>query len=534
MIARILHALILPLIAVLCLAGSAAGQPVSGSQDGLVAEVRIDAGRAAIDWRYVAALPAPLGSLTAGFNGRPLKILETRSYPQAGDVTALLFSVDITGGQLLEEHVFKAKARLLKLYASVRPHHVVALSVIDGGLRVVVPREGQTQEPLAAMLELRSTDNAPELGVSLQVIADALADQPAARRAAYIFTDGFSQTRIDAQPIIDAAKAGKVALNILVERSARPGDYASLKRIAEATGGTYAEGDAIKSVVDAPFAFLDSGATANVELGDLFYYPWEDGRDLAVTFSYGDKSLVLRAPVQARPATISEALSYLWTNFGREAAAITAAAGWAIALAGMAVGGIYRRRARLAQQADRDAEAMQEARRAEEDDGDSDAAGDIASLDGQTGSPGDLPQEDILPDDTASDGDEHSAGIDRENAAPPPRLSLRLFRPDGVTFVDVPLDGEQISIGRGDDNDIVLKEPTVSTRQALLVPDARGGYALQNLSETNPTRLDGEPMVRHELAGGEEVDLGGVRGVFVVADVADGNAAPFAAQLPLS
>ena len=41
-------------------------------------------------------------------------------------------------------------------------------------------------------------------------------------------------------------------------------------------------------------------------------------------------------------------------------------------------------------------------------------------------------------------------------------------------------------------------------------------------------------MVRHELAGGEEVDLGGVRGVFVAVDIADGKAAPFAAQLPLS
>ena len=80
-----------------------------------------------------------------------------------------------------------------------------------------------------------------------------------------------------------------------------------------------------------------------------------------------------------------------------------------------------------------------------------------------------------------NDDGEKNTGMNRENAAPPPRLSLRLFRPDGVTFVDVPLDGEQISIGRGDDNDIVLKEPTVSTRQALLVPDARGGYALQNL-----------------------------------------------------
>lgn len=526
---------LLLLIMIALFAGMTAGRAADAAarQDGLVARLETNKTAARVTWRFEKSLPAPLKKVAATFNGRSLNVAASASYPQGGDRTALMLLIDMTGGEARSQAVYRAMARLLRTYESIRPHQILALGVIEETVKLAFVDQG-LPDPLGAMLENGVSDAAPELGTALEFATKALADQQAARRAAFIFTDGFSQTRINAQAIIDAAKKGGVSLNLLVDRSDRPADLESLKRIAAETGGLYEEGDAIRSVVEAPFSFVDSGAYADIALGDLFYYPWDDSRDLKVTFAYGDKSVDLTAPVEARPATATESLNYLWQNFGREAAVITAAAGWAIALVGMAVGGGYRRRARLARKAGRDGEAQEDPDADEHGIVDIYRRPDDASVASQLNATDISPAEEVSSDDTA--GDDSQSGVDaipESIATPPPRLVLRLFRPDGVTYVDVPLDGEQIRIGRGVDNDVVLKEQTVSTRQALLVADEQGGYTLQNLSETNPTRLNGDPVVHHELAGGEQVDLGGVRGEFIVVADADGGDAPFAAKLPL-
>lgn len=470
--------------------------------DGLVATVAVEAGKAKVAWRYEKSLPSPLRELSAHFNGRALPLTSSRAYPAEGDTTALMFVVDITGGEALRQQTYAAKARLLRLYDSVRSHHAVALGAIDGGLRLVLDRENEAPDPMTAMLQLRQTETAPELGTSLQVVIEALAAESVERRAAFIFTDGFSETRIDAEAIIDLARKDDVALNMIVEPSTRPSDLVSLRRIADQTGGVYAEGEDIARLLQSPYALIDSGAYADVELGDLFYYPWEDGQELVVTFRYGEKVLELSAPVAARHATARESLAYLWNGFGREVAVVAAGAGWAIALVGMMVGGSYRRRARKA----REREAALRAAAEASPQGASEQA-DAAATPAVAESP------------VVSTADPADPGV--SSAQPPPAtgdaatpqatpgpLTLRLYRPDGTGHIDFPLEGDEISIGRGDDNDVVLKHASVSGRHALLIPLARNGYALQNLSKTNPTRINGQAIIHQELSGSEKVQFG--------------------------
>lgn len=81
--------------------------------------------------------------------------------------------------------------------------------------------------------------------------------------------------------------------------------------------------------------------------------------------------------------------------------------------------------------------------------------------------------------------------------------TLSLVRPDGAA---VPLrDG--LRIGRGDDNDVILRDGRVSRRHARVLAE-NGGFALEDLGSSNGTFADGEPVRRITLRPGMRLTLG--------------------------
>ena len=481
---------------------------VGASRDGLDARLTIEGATAHVAWRFGNALPAPLRELTASFNGRPLVVSAAAGYPRATDKTAVMFFVDITGGAPRREGVYLAKSRLLRLYDSLRAHHQVALAVIDGDTKVVLPDGDDGPDPLAAMLQLKLSEAAPDLGSAIEVAIDALGDSPAPRKAAYILTDGAAEPPLDAATLAADAKRAGVAINLLVDRSTRPADTDALRKIAGESGGIYAEGEAVKTVVEQPFLFLDSGGFADIALGSALHYPWEEEAKLTASLPYADKRLELVASFTARPATVKESALYLWTNHGREIAVGGAAVGWVMALGGFASAVAYRQRLR---------------RRITHGKGEteannidlvppSDATLHSTADDGQP----EVPDLEVADEPPAND----AAAYELTPVEFPPRFTpvLRLYKSDGDSFVDLPLEGDGINIGRAADNDIALREATVSSRQARLVLNAGGGYALENLSRTNPTRINDESFQHHDLRDGDRIDLGGVKAMFVHKD----------------
>ena len=488
---------------------------VGASRDGLDARLTIEGATAHVAWRFGKALPAPLRELTASFNGRPLVVSAAAGYPRATDKTAVMFFVDITGGAPRQEAVYLAKSRLLRLYDSLRAHHQVALAVIDGDTKVVLPDGDEGPDPLAAMLQLKLSEAAPDLGSAIEVAIDALGDSPAPRKAAYFLTDGAAVPPLDAATLAADAKQAGVAINLLVDRSSRPADTDGLRKIAGESGGIYAEGEAVKTVVEQPFLFLDSGGFADIALGSALQYPWEEEAKLTASLPYADKRLDLVASLTARPATLKESALYLWTNHGREIAVGGAAVGWVMALGGLASAVAYRQRLR---------------RRISHGQGATEANDiDLAALSNATSNPNADDSQSGVPDLEAVQSQPPLADelpADNATAYEPtpieitPRFTavLRLYKSDGDSFVDLPLEGDAINIGRAADNDIALKEATVSSRQARLVLNAGGGYALENLSRTNPTRINDENFQHRDLRDGDRIDLGGVKAVFVNKD----------------
>lgn len=70
-------------------------------------------------------------------------------------------------------------------------------------------------------------------------------------------------------------------------------------------------------------------------------------------------------------------------------------------------------------------------------------------------------------------------------------------------------------IGRSEDNDVVISDPSVSRRHARLSRTPDEGFVVEDLGSTNGTLLDGAPIDRERIEGGEDLTFGAVDARFV-------------------
>jgi hypothetical protein len=63
------------------------------------------------------------------------------------------------------------------------------------------------------------------------------------------------------------------------------------------------------------------------------------------------------------------------------------------------------------------------------------------------------------------------------------------------------------SVGRSQENDIVINDPNVSRKHAR-ISRADNGFVLEDLGSTNGTLLDGAPIDRERIEGGDELTFG--------------------------
>ena len=78
-----------------------------------------------------------------------------------------------------------------------------------------------------------------------------------------------------------------------------------------------------------------------------------------------------------------------------------------------------------------------------------------------------------------------------------------------------PLEGQgPWSIGRSEENDVVISNPNVSRRHAQL-SRLENGFLVEDLGSTNGTLLDGAPIDRERIESGDELTFGGVTARFV-------------------
>lgn len=84
----------------------------------------------------------------------------------------------------------------------------------------------------------------------------------------------------------------------------------------------------------------------------------------------------------------------------------------------------------------------------------------------------------------------------------------------GKADTDLLLDKERVTLGRRDDNDIVLDDGTVSGLHAVITADAEGNYTVTDQNSTNGSSLNGEKLGSAQLNSGDILMLGQVRLIF--------------------
>jgi len=91
--------------------------------------------------------------------------------------------------------------------------------------------------------------------------------------------------------------------------------------------------------------------------------------------------------------------------------------------------------------------------------------------------------------------------------------TITIYVPDQEPL-ELALDGyEQVTIGRGPDNDIVLDHVSMSGSHAIIF-NIGGTYQLQDLNSTNGTFLNGVPVTETVLTNGSRINFGSVEAVF--------------------
>lgn len=79
------------------------------------------------------------------------------------------------------------------------------------------------------------------------------------------------------------------------------------------------------------------------------------------------------------------------------------------------------------------------------------------------------------------------------------------------------------SVGRSEENDIVVPDPNISRKHARLLR-AENGFVVEDLGSTNGTLLDGAPIDRERIESGDEITFGQTSARFVRRSGAPGGA----------
>lgn len=112
-----------------------------------------------------------------------------------------------------------------------------------------------------------------------------------------------------------------------------------------------------------------------------------------------------------------------------------------------------------------------------------------------------------------------------------PRLVLSL---DGVVLKEVPINKDRTTIGRRSHNDLTIDNLAVSGEHAVLFKSGDDVY-LEDLGSTNGTTVNGQPVKKHLLLGGDLIEIGKYRLKYMAegGDVGEGGEVDFDTSQPL-
>jgi len=225
------------------------------------------------DYRNKSA--EPILSITAEYADTSLHVNEGNSYPEDDAVTAILLLVD-TSDPARQNVIDKNIKHIKMILASSRDYHRFGLASFDKALRLEAPIGSDPSVINNAATKLKAVGKTTELYRNMLEAITLFKDVDADRKSIYIFSDGLAEDKAYFHnDVVNAARdAGIVITSIAYPRSiAQSVSLQILRRLSEETGGIYTEADNQFEIPAAflsqPFASLDNGGKFNISLRNI-------------------------------------------------------------------------------------------------------------------------------------------------------------------------------------------------------------------------------------------------------------------------
>ncbi|HEY7297535.1 MAG TPA: FHA domain-containing protein [Xanthobacteraceae bacterium] len=327
-----------------CTIAAAEPNSIVKEQDGIRVELAVTEVNAAVRWRFVKPPPAPLDEVTATINGRPLGVPTVTPYPAAGQATAVIALLDVTGIDRAEQ-IDRLKTAMLLLAARKGAHDQVAFAAYGLEAGLLVPASEEPEDFLKLFANVPALDEAANLSGALIASIRTIEKISAERRAIYVFTDGHNDSPIALEEVSELARATGTAVNFVLASSARSADRGAIAQLAGASGGQIVDESNINTFMADPFALMDSGAEVEFPLAGSRRFFWDRLPELTVALRYGKNRLELNSKASVPAASMTETASYAVEN---HPTGMVAAAGIAIAFAAGGLVAVRRRKTRTA------------------------------------------------------------------------------------------------------------------------------------------------------------------------------------------
>ena len=214
----------------------------------------------------------PVLSITAEYANKTLPVKEGKSYPEKDSITAILFLVD-TSDPARQNVINKNIEHINKLLSSSGEYHRFGLASFDKGLRLEAPIGSDSSVINSAANNLKAIGSTTELYRNMLEAITLFKDVDADRKSIFLFSDGLAEDKAYFHnDVINAAKkAGIIITSIGYPRSVPQSvSLQTLRRLSEETGGIYIEADNQFNIpadfLNQPFTSLDNGGEFIVPL----------------------------------------------------------------------------------------------------------------------------------------------------------------------------------------------------------------------------------------------------------------------------
>ncbi len=232
----------------------------------------------------------PVLSITAEYANTFLPVKEGKSYPGKDSITAVLLLVD-TSDPARQNVIDRNIEHINKILSSSREYHRFGLASFDKKLTLDAPIGSDSTVINNAANNLKATGTTTELYRNMLEAITLFRDVDAERKSIFLFSDGLAEDKAYFHnDVIEAAKnAGIVITSIGYPRSVPQSvSLQTIRRLSEETGGIYVEADNQFNIpagfLNRPFASLDNGGDFNVLLHKIIDNKLNDETNIRLKF----------------------------------------------------------------------------------------------------------------------------------------------------------------------------------------------------------------------------------------------------------